>query len=133
VDDFEPIGSATNGPMVIVARGDFPAGTLEEFIAYLRANGLKVSLAHAGVGSASHLCGLMMMSALGVKVNEIPYKGTGPALNDLMDPAVRAKLDGMGVSAVNVEQATPAALRGHLKQEMDTLVPLLVKAGIKPN
>jgi tripartite-type tricarboxylate transporter receptor subunit TctC len=50
----------------------------------LRANAPKISLAHAGVGSASHLCGLMMQSVLGVKLNEIPYKGTGPALNDLM-------------------------------------------------
>jgi len=215
VDDFEPIGSATNGPMVIVARNDFPAKDLDEFIAYLRANGPRVSLAHAGVGSASHLCGLMMMSALNVKLNEIPYKGTGPALNDLMggqvdvlcdqtsgtvppvkagrikafaaagkarlpslpavpaiaeagvqgfdinisfglyaprgtpkpvleqltaalqkavaDPEVRARLEGMGISAVSPEQATPAYLRAHLKEEIDTLGGLLVKAGVKAN
>lgn len=215
VDDFEPIGSATNGPMVIVTRNDFPAKDLDEFIAYLRANGPRVSLAHAGVGSASHLCGLMMMSALNVKLNEIPYKGTGPALNDLMggqvdvlcdqtsgtvppvkagrikayaaagkarlpslpavpaiseagvqgfdinisfglyapkgtpkpvldqltaalqkavtDPEVRAKLEGMGISAVGVEQATPASLRAHLRNEIDTLGSLLVKAGVKAN
>jgi tripartite-type tricarboxylate transporter receptor subunit TctC len=215
VDDFEPIGSATSGPMVIVARNDFPPRDLNEFVAYVKANQGKVSLAHAGVGSASHLCGLMMMSALGVQLNEIPYKGTGPALTDLMggqvdilcdqtsgtvpsvkggkikayaaagkarlrdlpavpaiaeagvqgfdinisfglyapkgtprpvleqltsalqksvaDPEVRARLDAMGVSAVSVEQATPAALRAHLKSEIDTLGPLLVKAGVKPN
>ncbi|MCC2635250.1 MAG: tctC [Ramlibacter sp.] len=164
VDDFEPIGSATSGPMVIVARNDFPPKDLPEFIAYVRANAAKVNLAHAGVGSASHLCGLMMMNALNVKLNEIPYKGTGPALADLMggnisfglyapkgtprpvleqltaalqkavaDPEVRAKLEGMGISAVNPEQATPAALRAHLKQEIDTLGPLLVKAGVKAN
>ena len=84
VDDFEPIGSATSGPMVIVARNEFPPKDLNEFVAYLKANGNKVSLAHAGVGSASHLCGLMMMSTLGVQLNEIPYKGTGPALTDLL-------------------------------------------------
>ena len=84
VDDFEPIGSATSGPMVIVARNEFPPRDLSEFVAYVKANPAKVSLAHAGVGSASHLCGLMMMSALNVKLNEIPYKGTGPALTDLM-------------------------------------------------
>ena len=84
VDDFEPIGRATSGPMVIVARNDFPAKNLNDFVAYLKANGEKVSLAHAGVGSASHLCGLMMMNALGVKLNEIPNKGTDPALTDLI-------------------------------------------------
>ena len=215
VDDFEPIGSATSGPMLIVARNDFPARDLPEFVAYVKANPAKISLAHAGVGSASHLCGLMMMSALGVQLNEIPYKGTGPALTDLMggqvdilcdqtsgtvpsvkggkvkayaaagkarlldlpgvpaiaeagvqgfeinisfglyaprgtprpvleqltsalqkavaDPEVRARLDAMGVAAVSVDQATPAALRAHLRSEIETLGPLLVKAGVKPN
>jgi len=84
VDDFEPIGRATNGPMLIAARNEFPSKDLNEFVAYVKANASKISLAHAGVGSASHLCALMMMSTLGVKFNEIPYKGTGPALNDLM-------------------------------------------------
>ena len=50
VDDFEPIGRATSGPMVIVARNEFPAKNLNEFVAYVKANGPKVSLAHAGVG-----------------------------------------------------------------------------------
>lgn len=215
VDDFEPIGRATSGPMVIVTRNDFPARNLNEFVAYVKANGPKVSLAHAGVGSASHLCGLMMMNALNVKLNEIPYKGTGPALNDLMggqvdilcdqtsgtvpsvkggkikayasagkarlpqlpevpaisdagvegfdinisfglyapkgtpkpvldqltsalqksvtDPEVRQRLEGMGISAVSVDQARPEALRNHLKNEIDTLGGLLIKAGVKAN
>ena len=215
VDDFEPIGRATSGPMVIVTRNDFPARNLNEFVAYVKANAPKVSLAHAGVGSASHLCGLMMMNALNVKLNEIPYKGTGPALNDLMggqvdilcdqtsgtvpsvkggkikayasagkarlpqlpevpaiteagvegfdinisfglyapkgtpkpvldqltsalqksvtDPEVRQRLEGMGISAVSVDQARPEALRNHLKNEIDTLGGLLIKAGVKPN
>jgi tripartite-type tricarboxylate transporter receptor subunit TctC len=93
VDDFEPIGSATSGPMVIVARNEFPPKDLNEFVAYLKANQNKVSLAHAGVGSASHLCGLMMMNVLGVKLNEIPYKGTGPALTDLMGGQVDVLCD----------------------------------------
>ncbi len=215
VDDFEPIGRATNGPMVIVTRNDFPAKDLNEFVSYVRANGPKISLAHAGVGSASHLCGLMMQSALNVRMNDIPYKGTGPALTDLMggqvdvlcdqtsgtvppvkagkvkayaaagksrlsglpdvpaiteagvqgldinisfglyapkgtpkpvldqltaalqksvsDPEVRQRLEAMGISAVSPDQARPEALRAHLKYEMDTLGPLLTKAGVKPN
>ena len=215
VDDFDPIGSATSGPMVIVARNEFPAKDLNEFVSYLKTNQKKVSLAHAGVGSASHLCGLMMMNVLGVQLNEIPYKGTGPALTDLMggqvdvlcdqtsgtvpsvkngkikayasagknrlpslpetpaiaeagvkgfeinisfglyapkgtpkpvlekltaalqksvaDPDVIKRLEGMGVAAVTVEQATPNALRAHLKNEIDTLGSLLIKAGVQPN
>ena len=93
VDDFEPIGRATNGPMLIVARNEFPPKDAKEFVAYVKANPSKISLAHAGVGSASHLCGLMMMSVLDVKLNEIPYKGTGPALNDLMGGQVDVLCD----------------------------------------
>jgi len=214
VDDFEPIGRATSGPMLIAARNGFPAKGLPEFVAYAKANADKISLAHAGVGSASHLCGLMLMNALGVKFNEIPYKGTGPALNDLLggqvdllcdqtsgtvpsikagkiqayaaagrsripslpdmpaiaeagvqgmeinisfglyapkgtprpvldkltsalqiavvDTEVRQRLEAMGISAVPVELARPEALRAHLKNEIDTLGGLLVKAGVKP-
>lgn len=84
VDSFEPIGRATTGPMIVTARKDFPSTSLAEFLGYIKANAAKINLAHAGVGSASHLCGLMLMNALQVKFNEVPYKGTGPALTDLM-------------------------------------------------
>jgi tripartite-type tricarboxylate transporter receptor subunit TctC len=83
VQDFEPIGRATLGPMLVVARNGFPTRDLNEWVTQVKARAPTISLAHAGVGSASHLCGLMLMNALGVKFNEIPYKGTGPALNDL--------------------------------------------------
>jgi len=215
VDDFEPVARGTSGPMVIVTRQGFPAVTLADFIQHLRSNADRISLAHAGVGSASHLCALMMMSALKVKLNEVPYKGTAPALADLMggqvdvlcdqtsgtvpqvrtgriravaaagrsrlpqlpdvpavaeagidgleinisfglyapkgtprpvidrlvegmqksvaDPDTRSRLEAMGVAAVPVDQATPEALRAHLKREIDTLVPLLVRAGVQQN
>ena len=215
VDDFDPVARGTSGPMVIVTRQGFPATTLTEFIQHVRSNADKISLAHAGVGSASHLCALMMMGALNVKLNEVPYKGTAPALADLMggqvdvlcdqtsgtvpqvrtgriravaaagrnrlpqlpdvpavaeagidgleinisfglyapkgtprpvidrlvegmqksvtDPDTRSRLEAMGVAAVPADQATPEALRAHLKREIDTLVPLLVRAGVQQN
>lgn len=213
VDDFEPIGSATNGPMLVYARNEFAAKDLGDFVSYLKANQAKVSIAHAGVGSASHLCALMMMNTLQVKLNEIPYKGTGPALSDLMggqvdllcdqtsgtvpavkagkikayavagtarvaslpdvpaiseagvqgfeitisfglyapkgtpkpaldalsaalqkavvDPDVRQKLEAIGAAPVSPERARPEALRAHLKNEIDTLGGLLIRAGVK--
>jgi hypothetical protein len=112
VNDFEPIGSATSGPMVVVARNGFPAKDLEEFVAYLRANGPKVSLAHAGIGSASHLCALMLMNALGVKLNEIPYKGTGPALNDVMGGQVDVLCDQTSGTVPSVKAGPHQGLRG---------------------
>ena len=82
--DFEYIGQVVDVPMTLLARKDFPAANFKELQAYLKANKDKVSLANAGLGAVSHLCGLLFMSQLGVDLNTIPYKGTGPAMNDLL-------------------------------------------------
>jgi tripartite-type tricarboxylate transporter receptor subunit TctC len=82
--DFTPIGLAAGTPIVIVARKDFPAKDLKEFVAYVRANSAKLNMAHAGVGSVSHTTGVLLTSVLAIKPNLVPYRGTGPALNDLM-------------------------------------------------
>lgn len=89
VGDFAPIGMVTDGAFVLVARKDFPADTLPQLFEKMKADGEKLSYAHAGVGSGSHLCGLMLMGQLGVKMTQVPYRGTGPAMNDL----VSAKVD----------------------------------------
>jgi tripartite-type tricarboxylate transporter receptor subunit TctC len=82
--DFEYIGQVLDVPMTLLARKDIPANNLQELIAYIKANENKVSLADAGLGAVSNLCGLMFKSAIGVNINTIPYKGTGPAMNDLL-------------------------------------------------
>src|ERR1700750_797299 len=82
VGDFAPIGLVTDVPMILVARPNFPAQDLQEMIAYVREPGDKVTYANVGLGSASHLCGLKFMSAIGAKLSPIYYKGGGPALND---------------------------------------------------
>lgn len=84
VDDFSPIGLVADVPMTIVARKDFPAKDLKELIAYVKKNQDKVTYANAGVGSASHLCGMLFMSAVQANLTTVPYKGTGPAMNDLL-------------------------------------------------
>ena len=82
--DFEYIGQVVDVPMTLLARKDFPANNLTELRTYLKTNKEKVSLANAGLGAVSHLCGLLFMSQIGVELNTIPYKGTGPAMNDLL-------------------------------------------------
>lgn len=82
--DFVPIGLASNAPAVVVARKDFPANNLKEFIAYLKANGDKVKQAEGGVGSSSYLACLQFTSAAGVSPTLVGYRGTGPALTDLI-------------------------------------------------
>jgi tripartite-type tricarboxylate transporter receptor subunit TctC len=82
--DFEPIGLAAGTPILIVAKKDFPANNLKEFIAYLKANAKKLNEAHAGVGSVSFTTCLLLNSILKVKPTTIPYQGTGPAMNALV-------------------------------------------------
>jgi tripartite-type tricarboxylate transporter receptor subunit TctC len=84
LEDFKPVGLVTDVPMTIVARKDFEPATLQDLIAYVKANADKVTYANAGIGAASHLCGLLFQNAVGVKVTEVPYQGTGPALTDLV-------------------------------------------------
>ena len=84
ITDFEPIGLVTDVPMTIVAKKDLPPKDIKELLAYLKANKDKVTYANAGVGAASHLCGMLLMSALNVEFTTVPYKGTGPAMRDLL-------------------------------------------------
>jgi tripartite-type tricarboxylate transporter receptor subunit TctC len=86
--DFEYIGQVVDVPMTLLARKDFPANNYNDLVNYIRANKDKVSLANAGLGAVSHLCGLLFMSSIGVDLNTIPYKGTGPAMNDLLGSQV---------------------------------------------
>ena len=82
--DFDYIGLINDVPMTLIARGNFPAKDFKEFLAYVKANKDKVTYAHAGIGAASHLCGMLFMSAIQTDVLTIPYKGTAPAMNDLL-------------------------------------------------
>ncbi|GAA1856264.1 tripartite tricarboxylate transporter substrate-binding protein [Asanoa iriomotensis] len=84
LEDFEMVGLVTEVPMTIVARKDFPPATMQELVSYVKDNAGKVTLANAGIGAASHLCGLLFQNAVGVKLQEVPYEGTGPALTDLV-------------------------------------------------
>ena len=84
LEAFKTIGLVTDVPMTIVARKDFQPNTLQELADHVKANKEQVRYAHAGIGAASHLCGLLIQSALGTKVTEVPYQGTGPALTDLV-------------------------------------------------
>ncbi|WP_207458415.1 tripartite tricarboxylate transporter substrate binding protein BugD [Azospirillum sp. SYSU D00513] len=84
LEDFKAVGLVTDVPMTIVTRKDFPAKDLKELIAYVKANKDKVTLGNAGVGSASHLCGMLIQEAIQTQLVTAVYKGTGPAMNDLV-------------------------------------------------
>jgi len=131
--DLEPIGLGGTNPMVLVAKKDLPAKNFQEFMAYVKANQKKAQYGMAGIGAASHLGGLMLNSMMKVDVLEIPYKGTGPALNDL----VSGQFDYMVDQAVNV---LPQIQGGNIKAlGVSTLkrlpqlpdVPTIDEAGLK--
>ncbi|HQZ45755.1 MAG TPA: tripartite tricarboxylate transporter substrate binding protein BugD [Usitatibacteraceae bacterium] len=108
VTDLEPIGLVTDVPMVFIGRRDFPPNDMKELIAYVKANKDKVSYANSGVGSASHLCGMLLMTAIQTDLTTIPYKGTGPAMTDL----IGGQVDFMCDQSTN---ATPQIRGGKVK------------------
>src|SRR5262249_54260135 len=90
---FDQIGLANNTPMVIIAKKDAPAKDLKEFLAYLKQNEARVNFGHAGVGSISHVIGLAFFAELGIKPGMVAYRGTGPALNDLVGGQIDFMID----------------------------------------
>jgi tripartite-type tricarboxylate transporter receptor subunit TctC len=107
--DFQPIGMAAGTPIVIVAKKDFPANDLKGFIEYVKANADKLNMAHAGVGSVSHTTGVLLSSELAVKPTMVAYRGTGPALNDLMSGQVDFMTDQIVNVAPQVQGGTVKA------------------------
>lgn len=90
---FEYVGEVIDVPMTLLARKDFPASNMAEFITYAKANADKINLANAGPGAVSQLCGSLLQQALGVKFTTIPYQGTGPAMSALLGGQVDVLCD----------------------------------------
>ncbi len=90
---FAPIGLVTNAPMTIIGRPDLPPNTLAELITYIKANGDKMTFGNAGLGAASHLCGMLFMTAVGKEILAVPYKGNAPIMNDLIGKQIDISCD----------------------------------------
>jgi tripartite-type tricarboxylate transporter receptor subunit TctC len=82
--DFAPIGLITSVPMTLVARKDFEPNTQAELLDYIKANGENITYANAGIGSASQLCGMLLMDSLDTQMTTVPYQGAGPAMTDII-------------------------------------------------
>ena len=91
--DFEYIGQVADVPMTLLARKDFPADNLKEYMAYVRMNKERINLANAGLGAVSHLCGMLLQQAMGVELTTVPFSGTGPALAALLGGQVDTLCD----------------------------------------
>ena len=82
--DFEPVGLVNNAPMLLVGRKSIPGDQPKDFVAWIKAQGAKANFAHGGIGTNSHLCGVMMGNVLGFKPTFVAYRGSNPAITDLM-------------------------------------------------
>ena len=130
---FDGVGLITDVPMTLVARGDFPPSTVGELLDYIRTNKENVTYAHAGVGSASHLCGMLLMDALDVSMTTVPYKGTGPAMTDLLGGQVDMMCD---QTTNTVPQIESGKIKGYAVTTPERLpvlpsLPTLDESGLK--
>jgi len=93
LDDFEYLGMVNDVPMTLIGRPTLPANNYAELVKWLEANKGKVNLANAGLGAASHLCGLLFQQSIKIDMTTVPYKGTGPAMTDLLGGQVDIMCD----------------------------------------
>lgn len=130
---FEPIGSVADVPMILVARKDFPANNYGELAAYAKANPDKVLMANAGMGATSHLCGVLFNNVSGLKTTLVPYKGTGPALNDIAGGHVDMICDQPAATSGWIKQGIIKAIAVATKERIPTLkeVPTFAESGLK--
>jgi tripartite-type tricarboxylate transporter receptor subunit TctC len=131
--DFEMVGMVVDTPMTLIARSDFPAKDLNEFIAYVKANKTKMNLANAGLGSASHLCGLLFQSTIQADVTTVPFKGTADALNAILAKQVDFLCDQTTNTTQHINAGTVKAFGVTSKTRVPTLpnLPTLDEAGLK--
>jgi tripartite-type tricarboxylate transporter receptor subunit TctC len=130
---FAPVGLITDAPMTIIARSDFEPNTLKDFVSYIKGRSTKTTMGNAGVGSASHLCGMLFMSETKLEFTTVPYRGTGPVMNDLVGKQIDTSCD----QATNTTQpilgklikAYAVTTKTRLKSLPD--VPTADEAGLK--
>ena len=132
VGSMAPVGLVNEVPMTVVVRRGFPAATLAEFIAAARRDGTRFNLGNAGVGSTSHLCGLLLMSALGAPLTQVPYRGSALVLNDLVAGTLDIGCDQTTNTAEQIRAGTIRALAVSTAARVEALpdLPTTVEAGL---
>jgi tripartite-type tricarboxylate transporter receptor subunit TctC len=133
LNDFDYIGQVADIPMTLIAKKTTPAANFAEFLAYAKANKDKVTYANAGIGSASFLCGLLFMSAIQTEFTMVPYKGTGPAMNDLVGGQVDFMCDQTANTVPQIKSGNVKVYAATTKVRLASLpdVPTLDELGLK--
>jgi tripartite-type tricarboxylate transporter receptor subunit TctC len=133
INDFEPIGLINDVPMTLVGKKDLAAKDFQELLPWLKANGKQVTIGNAGVGSASHLCGLLFMQAIQTELTPVAYKGTGPAMNDLLGGQIDLICDQTTntMSQIKSGKIKVYAVTTHSRLQVMKDVPTLSELGLK--
>ena len=128
---FAPIGLINYGPLVLIGRPNLPAADTPTLIAWMRAQGERLNMGHSGIGSAVHLCSLMIQHRLGVTFNDIGYRGSAPALQDMMAGRVDTICDLSTTALAQVRGGTARAFAVTTRGRLDALpeVPAFAEAG----
>lgn len=132
VAGFAPIGLIADVPMTIIGRKDFPASDLAGLVAHLKANPEGVTMGNAGTGVSSHLCGMLLTSATGTSVTEVSYKGTAPALTDLLGGQIDLLCDQTTNTTGQIREGTVRAFAVTATERLATLpdLPTIAEAGV---
>ena len=130
---FAPIGLITEVPMTLVGRPDFPPADLPELVSYVKENADQVLYAHAGIGAASQLCGMLIMQALDTQLTTVPYQGTGPAMTDLMGGQVDFMCDQTTNTTNPIKAGSIKAYAAFTEERLDVLpdLPTADEAGLE--
>ena len=130
--DLTPIGPMSFNTSVMVVRSDLPAKTLQQYVAYAKANSDKLTFGSSGSGSGPHLQGARLMALLGVTATHVPYSGGGPALNDLVAKRIDFMIDFLGLCLPQIKAGNVRALAVIARNRTDLLpdVPTFQEAGL---
>ena len=131
--DFEYVAQVVDVPMTLLGRKDLPAKDLKELQAWLKSNGAKVNLAHAGLGAVSHLCGMLFRQATGTELTTIPFQGTGPAMNALLGGQVDLLCDQTTSTTQHIKAGTVKLFGVTTAERLKGMpsVPTLQEQGLK--
>ncbi len=110
VTDFEQVALFADAARVLIARKDFPANTLPEFIAYVKAHPATMQYGSAGVGSGTHVCAVLLDIAMGTKTTHVPYRGSGPAMQDLIGGRIDFIAEQIATALPHIQGGTVKAI-----------------------
>ena len=132
LNDFEYVGEVVDVPMMITARKDFEPADMAGFIDYVKANAGNLTLANAGIGAVSQLCGMLLMHSLDAQLTTVPYKGTGPAMTDLLGGQVDILCDQTTNTTQQVQAGTIKAYAVTTPERLNLFpdLPTAVESGL---